>query len=68
MSSESEKKRKPNFERVSQRVDEEIEEFLRWFNDEAVPSIRHHSSRTLRKAAIKLTEFADYMDDLKKQR
>ncbi len=67
VSPESEKKRNPKFERVGQRVDEEIEEFLRWFNDEAVPSIRRHSSRTLRKAAVKLTEFANYMDDLKKQ-
>ncbi len=68
VSSESEKKKPRNFEHAGRRVDEEIEEFLRWFNDEAVPSMRRHSSRALRQAAGKLTEFADYMDDLKNRR
>jgi hypothetical protein len=49
-------------------MDEEIEGLIRWFNDEVVPSARQHSSRTLRIAAEKLTQFADHMDDLKRQK
>lgn len=57
-----------NLEDVGRRVDEEVEEFLRWFNDDVVPSVRKHSSGALRKASVKLSDFADYMDDLKNRR
>ncbi|MGA3212175.1 MAG: hypothetical protein ABSD20_12785, partial [Terriglobales bacterium] len=56
---------RPNLEYVGRRMDEEIEEFIRWFNDDVVPSVRRHSSGTLRRASVKLSEFADFMDDLK---
>jgi hypothetical protein len=67
---ESEKKRaRPlKFEDVGRRMDDEVEEFIQWFNDEAVPSIRQHSSRAMRKAAEKLSEFADYMDDVSRRK
>ena len=45
-------------------MDDEIEELIRWFNDEIVPSVRKRSSTALRKAAQKLSKFADHMDDL----
>ena len=57
-----------NLEDVGRRIDEEVEEFVRWFNNDVVPSARQHSSGTLRKASAKLAEFADYMDDLKNRR
>jgi hypothetical protein len=57
-----------NLEDVGRRMDDEVEEFIRWFNDEAVPSIRQHSSRAMRKAAVKLSEFANYMDDLNRRK
>lgn len=67
---ESEKKRSrpTSLEDVGRRMDEEIEGLIRWFNNEVVPSVRQHSSRTLRSAAEKLTQFADHMDDLKRQK
>ncbi len=69
MATESGKKRtRPtSFGKVGQQVDEEVEEFVRWLNDEVVPSVRRHSSRALRQASVKLSEFADYMDDLKRR-
>ncbi len=53
------------FEDVGRRMDQEIEEFIRWFNNDVVPQVRHHSSRALRTAATKLGDFADYMDQAK---
>ncbi len=69
VSPESEKKRSraSRLEDVGRRVDQEVEEFLRWFNDEAVPQIRQHSTRGLRKAAVKLSDLADYLDDMKQR-
>lgn len=68
MKSDAQKKRSaPKFEDVGRRMDREIEEFIRWFNDDVVPQVRDHSSRALRKAAVKLSEFADYMDEAKRK-
>lgn len=52
---------------VGKRLDEEIEELIRWMNDDMVPQVRSHSTRALRKAAEKLTEFADYMEQQKRR-
>jgi hypothetical protein len=57
-----------SFEDVGRRVDTEVEEVIRWFNDDVVPSMRRHSSSALRKAAEKLSQFADHMDDLKQSK
>jgi hypothetical protein len=54
------------FQDVGRRMDDEIEELIRWFNDDVVPSIRKRSSSAMRKAAEKLSQFADHMDDLKR--
>ena len=59
--------RRTNLEDVGRRMDEEVEEFIRWFNQAVVPKVRRHSSDALRKASVKLADFADYMDDLKKK-
>jgi hypothetical protein len=66
--SESKQPRPKSLEDVGRHLDEEIEGLIRWFNDEVVPSVRQHSSRTLRSAAEKLSDFADRMDDMKRQK
>jgi glutamyl-tRNA reductase len=55
--------------RVSQRINEaterlekEIPEFIKYLNDEVVPAVRTHSTKALRVASQKLSEFADYME------
>ena len=47
------------------RIDDEIEDFIRWFDQDMVPKIRQHSSHALRQAAGKLSKLADYLDDMK---
>jgi glutamyl-tRNA reductase len=47
---------------ASTRVEEELREFIRWMNDEVVPTVRTHSSKALRVASDKLQQLADYMD------
>jgi hypothetical protein len=53
------------FEEMGRKLDQEIEELIRWFNDDVVVAARGHSSRALRLAAEKLARFADHLDDLK---
>jgi hypothetical protein len=62
MESEKPPKRPINFGEAGRKVDEEIEEFIRWFNDDIVPSLRHRSTRALRAASSKLAELADLME------
>jgi hypothetical protein len=60
---ESEKKnrRKP-FEDIGRNLDEDLERLIAYINDELVPSVRKHSTRGMRIAAEKLSQFADYME------
>jgi len=44
------------------RLEQEIPEFIKYLNDEVVPAVRTHSTKALRVASQKLSEFADYMD------
>lgn len=64
MTNQSEKKpgRPTRLEDVGRKIDDEIEEFISWINDDLVPSIRGGSSKAMRKASEKLARFADYMD------
>ena len=62
MDEENQKKRSTVAEDAGRRVDDEVEKFIRWFNDDAVPSIRSHSGQALRIASTKLAELADLMD------
>jgi len=41
---------------------EGIPEFIKYLNDEVVPAVRQHSTKALRVASEKLSEFADYME------
>ena len=43
------------------------EQLVTYVNDELVPAIRGESTGALRKAADKLQQFADYLDDQKRK-
>ena len=47
---------------AAERLEKEIPEFIKYLNDEVVPAVRTHSTKALRVASQKLTEFADYME------
>jgi hypothetical protein len=47
---------------AAERLEKEIPEFIKYLNDEVVPAVRTHSTKTLRVASAKLTEFANYME------
>jgi vacuolar-type H+-ATPase subunit H len=47
---------------ATERLEKEIPEFIKYLNDEVVPAVRSHSTKTLRTASQKLAEFADYME------
>ena len=53
---------------AAERLEREIPEFIRYLNDEVVPSVRQHSTKALRVASQKLTEFADYMEQAERAR
>ena len=44
------------------RIEDEMREFVRWFNDDVVPNVRSGSGKALRVASKKLSELADYLD------
>lgn len=44
------------------RIEKEIPEFIKYLNDEVVPTVRTHSTKALRTASQKLAEFAEYME------
>ena len=52
---------------AAERIEKEIPELIKYLNDEVVPAVRTHSTRALRVASQKLTEFADYMEQHKPQ-
>jgi F0F1-type ATP synthase membrane subunit b/b' len=47
---------------AAERIEKEIPEFIKYLNDEVVPSVRQHSTKALRTASQKLTDLADYME------
>jgi glutamyl-tRNA reductase len=47
---------------ATERLEKEIPEFIKYLNDEVVPAVRTHSTKALRVASQKLSEFADYME------
>ena len=50
---------------AADRLEKEIPEFIKYLNDEVVPAVRTHSTKALRVASQKLSEFADYMEQEK---
>jgi hypothetical protein len=53
---------------AADRLEKEIPEFIKYLNDEVVPSVRQHSTKALRTASEKLAEFADYMEHAQRSR
>ena len=47
---------------ATERVEQQAAEFIQYLNDEVVPAVRQHSTKTLRTAAEKLHELANYME------
>ncbi len=47
---------------TASRLEDRVDELIDYLNDEVVPAIRGHSTRALRTAAEKLTQFAEYME------
>jgi hypothetical protein len=47
---------------AAERLEKEIPEFINYLNNEVVPAVRTHSTKALRVASKKLSEFADYME------
>lgn len=73
MNSKNEVNRKPRFENLGRKLDEnlgdaagrfekESERMITYLNDEVVPAIRQGSTRALRTAAEQLTRLAEFMD------
>jgi CO dehydrogenase nickel-insertion accessory protein CooC1 len=67
-SPDSRAKAEARFEELGRRVDQEMEELIRWLNDDVVVAVRGRSSRALRMAAERLARLADQIDDLKRER
>ena len=47
---------------ATDKLEKEAAEFIKYLNNEVVPAVRQRSTKALRKAAEKLQEFANYMD------
>jgi hypothetical protein len=47
---------------IAETLEKETASLVTYLNDEVVPAVRGHSSKGLRKAAEKLSEFADYLE------
>jgi hypothetical protein len=47
---------------TTERLEREAQEFIKYLNDDVVPSVRQHSTKALRTAAQKLQELANYME------
>ena len=47
---------------IAETLEKETASLVLYLNDEVVPAVREHSSKALRTAAVKLAEFADYLE------
>ena len=62
----NEKPRRPWEERLHEtgaRIEEDLRDFVRYFNDEIIPDIRKNGSEALRAAARELNRLAQRMDE-----
>ena len=51
---------------IAETLEKETAELVKYLNDEVVPAVRGHSSKSLRAAAGKLAKFADYLEAQRK--
>ena len=47
---------------LAETLEKETSELVTYLNDEVVPAVRTHSSKALRTAAGKLSEFAEFLE------
>lgn len=47
---------------ITEQLEKETAELVTYLNNEVVPAVRAHSTKALRTASQKLSEFADYLD------
>jgi hypothetical protein len=47
---------------IAGTLEKETAELVTYLNDEVVPAVRTHSSKALRKAADKLSRFAEFLE------
>ena len=47
---------------IAETLERETANLVVYLNDEVVPAVREHSSKALRTAAVKLNEFAEYLE------
>jgi len=47
---------------LAETLEKETAELVTYLNDEVVPAVRSHSSKALRHAAGKLSEFAEFLE------
>jgi hypothetical protein len=52
---------------IAETLEKETAELVAYLNDEVVPAARTHSTKALRTAAGKLSEFADYLEAQRKK-
>ena len=53
---------------IAETLEKETASLVIYLNDEVVPAVREHSSKALRTAAVKLTEFAEYLETQRAQK
>ncbi len=51
---------------LAETLEKETSELVTYLNNEVVPAVRTHSSKALRTAAVKLSKFAEYLDEQSK--
>ena len=51
---------------LAETLEKETAELVKYLNDEVVPAVRGHSSKALRTAAGKLSDFAEFLEKQKK--
>jgi len=52
---------------IARTLEKETAELVAYLNDEVVPAVRTHSSKALRQAAGKLSEFAEFLEKQQKR-
>ena len=52
---------------VTEKIEKDTADLVTYLNNEVAPAVRDHSSKALRVAAEKLSQFAEYLDAQKKK-
>jgi hypothetical protein len=51
---------------IAETLEKETAQLVTYLNDEVVPAVRNHSSKALRTAAGKISQFADFLEAQRK--